>query len=290
MIASELVLYAGCIPAAPFPDFVAAAASAGFDAVSIWPVIYRRAMSREGLDPITMRRILDDSGVRITDVDPCGDWLPAQAEVDDLPAIFRSVWTRRDFFEAASALGADTVVAVDLASGAAGLDEAGYETAVEGFGRLCDDAAEHGLQVALEFMPFSRIRNLASGWRVVADASRSNGGLILDTCHLARGGWDQPLLATIPAHRIFAVQLSDGPAQMPDDLREESMYHRLEPGTGDFNVGSILTTLASIGVSTRVGPELYQRPWSDRPPAQVAQDLAASTRAILGETQRYDIR
>jgi sugar phosphate isomerase/epimerase len=115
-IACELVLYAGCLPATPFRDLVAAAADAGFDAITVWPLTYQRAISREGLGPTTMRQVVDDAGIRVTDLDPCGDWVPIRT-VDDVPAPFRARWRRHHFFEAAAALGADTIVAVDLGGG-----------------------------------------------------------------------------------------------------------------------------------------------------------------------------
>jgi len=61
-VASELVLYAGCLAGTPFPKYVACAAESGFDAVTVWPLMYRRAISREGLDPATMRRIFINEG------------------------------------------------------------------------------------------------------------------------------------------------------------------------------------------------------------------------------------
>jgi sugar phosphate isomerase/epimerase len=282
-VASELVLYAGCMAAAPFREYIAAASSAGFDAVTVWPLMYRRAISREGLDPRSMRTILDDVGVRVTDLDPCADWIPAPSRETAAggPAMFRSVWDRRDFFEAASALGSDTLVAVDLEGDPADADRFVHEMAVEGFAGLCDDAAEHGMRVALEFMPFSRIKSLTMGWEVVEQAGRANGGLVVDTCHLARGGWDPALLASIPADRIYAIQISDVPTAAPVDLRDESVYHRLIPGEGALDLGHMLSVLESSGVCTRVGPELYRPVWSQRAPADVARDLAAATRALL---------
>jgi len=282
-VASELVLYAGCLAGTPFPKYVACAAESGFDAVTVWPLMYRRAISREGLDPATMRRILDDSGVRVTDLDACGSWLPPveRPAGEEVPAMFRSVWSRWDFFEAAEVLGADTIVAVDLEGGRARSDGSFKDATVEGFAQLCDDAAQHGLRVALEFMPFSRITDLAAGWTVVDRAGRANGGLVIDTCHLARGGWDPDLLASIPADRVFALQVSDAASVAPEDLQDESVYHRVCPGEGGLDLASMLAVLAGMGVSTRVGPELYRSGWSDRPPAEVARDLAAATRALL---------
>jgi sugar phosphate isomerase/epimerase len=277
-VAEELVLYAGSFAPTPFRELVDAASSAGFDAITVWPLTYHRAMSREGLDPATMRRIVDDAGLRVTDIDACGDWLPATEGQPEAPPAFRSVWARHDFFDAAGHLGADTVVAVHLTGG-----EVLHEVAVEGLAGLCDDAAEHGLRVALEFMPFSGIRDLRAGWQVVREADRPNGGLVVDVCHLTRGGWDEALLRSVPADRIFAVQLGDGPAQPPDDLVDEAMYHRLAPGTGDFDVAGVLAVLSDMGVRTRVGPEIYQRSWVERPAAIVASELIAATRRVLSD-------
>jgi sugar phosphate isomerase/epimerase len=274
--ASELVLFAGSLPATPYRDFVGAAASAGFDAVSLWPLMYRRAQSREGLDPATMRAIADDAGIRVTDLDPCGDWLPADPDAPS-EGIFRADWGREQFFEAAAVLGSDTIVAVHLTGG-----RVEHAAAVDGFGTLCDDAAAHGLRVALEFMPFSGIPDLASGWSIVREADRPNGGLVLDVAHFVRSGRGDDLLASIPPERVYSVQLADGPAESPGDLVDEAMYHRRPPGEGDFGVAALLATLAARGVRARVGPELYQRSWGDSTAAEVAAALMAATRAVLG--------
>lgn len=285
--AAALVLYAGCLPATPFAAYVDVARSAGFDAVSIWPLVYRRATTREGLDGMTMRRLVEDAGLRVTDVDGCGDWLPTPADDSnsDVPTIFRSIWTRDNFFEAAEAVGATTVVAVALRP-----DLPRHDHAVEGFAQLCDDAAERGLRVALEFMPFSGVPDLASAWAIVCDADRHNAGLVIDTGHLTRSGWDAAVLQSIPPKRIFGVQLVDGPAAAPDDLRDEAMYGRLLPGEGDFDVAALLAVLGEMGVRADVGPELWQRTWSERPPAEVAADLFRACRAVLPSDGHTPVR
>jgi sugar phosphate isomerase/epimerase len=274
--ATELVLYAGCLPATPFRDFVGAAAGAGFDAISMWPLMYRRAESREGLDPATMRGMVVDAGLHVTDIDSCADWLPPPSGGTDAPTPFRSVWKRPQFFDAAAALGADCIVAVHLTGG-----EVEHGVAVAGFASLCDDAAKHGLRVALEFMPFSGIPDLASAWSIVDEAGRRNGGLVVDVCHLVRSGGDETALRQVPPDRIFSVQLGDGPAQPPTDLVDEAMYHRADPGDGDFDVAGFLARLAHDGVRTRVGPELYRAGWSERDPSLVALDLMAATQRVL---------
>jgi sugar phosphate isomerase/epimerase len=274
--ASTVVLFAGCLPATGFRDYVDAASTAGFDAISIWPLVYRRAQSREGLDPPTMRRLVEDAGLRVTDVDACGDWLPPATSSDDLPPMFRSIWSRFDFFDAAEAMGAGTVVAAALTP-----DVPTHDAAVAGFARLCDDAAERGLRVALEFMPFSGIPDLETAWSIVRDADRPNAGLVIDVGHFTRSGCGEESLRSVPPERVFSVQLSDGPAEPPDDLRAEAMFGRLLPGEGQFRIAAILDLLADMGVRADVGPELWQRGWSERPPAVVAADLLEACRRVL---------
>ena len=87
--ATELVLCAGCLPATPFRELVAAAASAGFDAVTLWPLVVQRARSREGLDLATMRALVDDAGLHVTELDAVTDWLPVSYTHLTLPTILR---------------------------------------------------------------------------------------------------------------------------------------------------------------------------------------------------------
>ena len=59
------------------------------------------------------------------------------------------------------------------------------DAAVEAFALVCDRAAEHGLLVHLEFLPWSAFPNVNAAWDVVRTADRPNGGLIIDSWHCA---------------------------------------------------------------------------------------------------------
>jgi sugar phosphate isomerase/epimerase len=278
-VGAELVLYGGSLPATPLRDLAAAAASAGFDAITLWPLMYRRALSREGLTPADIRALLTDHGVRVTDLDPCTDWLPV-GPGGATAGPFKAEWTRHQFFDLAAEVGADTLTAVHLTGGTVD-----HDVAVEGYGQLCDDAAEHGLVVALEFMPFSGIPDLAAGWGIVGEADRPNGGLVIDVNHVRRSGSDLGLLDEIPPGMVRCVQLGDGPATPPgstnEALLDEAMYHRRIPGEGDFDVAGFLRTLDAHGVRTRVGPEIFQERWRDQPAADTAAELMAGTLRVL---------
>lgn len=271
----RLVLCGGSLPRASFRDFVAAAADAGFDAVTIWPHLWRRAQRHEGLTPATMRALLDEHGVGVTDVDTCWDWLPAAdvATAPDTPV--RPRWRREQLFEIAVALGAETVIAAHLTGG-----EVDDDQAAEGLAGLCDDAAEHGLRIALEFVPFTGISTLDQALRIVRAAGRTNGGLMIDTAHHARSGGAPADLERVPASALLGVQLADGPRRAPDDLLDEAMYHRALPGDGELDLTAALRSLPGVP-ALPVGVEAYRRAWESSSPHEIARRMAEAARTTI---------
>lgn len=161
------------------------------------------------------------------------------------------------------------------------------ELGAEAYARVCDKAAELGLRVQLEFMPFSGIPDLRSAWEIVCLADRSNGGLVVDTWHFYRGAPDHQLLAEIPPEKVFSVQLSDGPARPEPDLWHAATHDRLLPGTGDFDLATVLRILWTNGSSPTVGPESV----SDHLAAMEATDAARrAARATHSTLAAADMR
>jgi sugar phosphate isomerase/epimerase len=117
----------------------------------------------------------------------------------------------------------------------------------EAFAAFCDRAAED-LTVALEFMPYSGVPDLATAWRVVRDAGRPNGALIVDVWHWARAGTAPIDLEPVPADRIVALQLCDVLADPMDPPRAESLGHRLPPGQGYGDAVGVVRALRDKGV------------------------------------------
>jgi sugar phosphate isomerase/epimerase len=119
------------------------------------------------------------------------------------------------------------------------------------FAGLCDRAGDD-LTVALEFMPYSGVPDLATAWQVVRDAGRPNCALIVDVWHWARAGMTPADLVGLPAERIVSVQLCDVLAQPMDPLRAESLGHRLPPGQGHGDAAGLVRALDARGVRPRV--------------------------------------
>ena len=169
-----------------FADFVEAAASAGFDAISLLGRSHRRATQRDGLSGRTMRRLVDDHGLVVTDLEAVGDWLGPPP--DDQPPFLHHVYPTETYLDIAAELGARTVVAVHFGV------PAPIDLAAERFAALCDAALTRALRVALEFPAFATIADISTAWEVVRLADRPNAGIVLDLWHHRRGGNDDDAL------------------------------------------------------------------------------------------------
>ena len=95
------------------------------------------------------------------------------------------------------------------------LEKLPLDIMVEAFGALCDRAGDD-LVVALEFMPYSGVPDLATAWRILAEAGRPNSGLIVDVWHWARAGMTAADLAEVPAERIVVGAVVRCPGRADD--------------------------------------------------------------------------
>jgi len=242
---NELCFWAGTMRTAPFEQRLEAALAGGFTSISVFPMD-----CPDEPRCTTIRMLCEERGVRIAALDPFTRWLSGwEAPQGVAPEFLALVGCGEDqFFGKAEALGATSMTVLEPFGRT-------YETAelVESFAALCDRAAQSGLRVHLEFTPFSGIPDLALAWEVVSGADRANGGLVFDTWHYLRGRPDDALLATIPADRIFVVQLSDAAREPVGSLVEDTMFHRRLPGEGDWDLESLLALMLPNPGSVRSG-------------------------------------
>ena len=138
------------------------------------------------------------------------------------------------FFARAERLGARNV----LVAG----DDPEEARLTERFAALARLAAGHGLTVDLEFMPWTRVPNLAAARRIVETAGEANGGVLIDALHYDRSDTTLDEIAAMPRQRINYVQFCDGPADYdPSDagLIEIARRARLMPGEGGIDLAGL---------------------------------------------------
>ncbi len=278
----RLTFMAGCLARTPFPELVSTAAEAGFEAITLWPNIWRHARHKLGMSLAQMRGLLDAHGLICTDTGAVRDWVPAPARDSTQFGPIKGSIPREEFFEVTAALGGSTVVAVHMTDAALDLDRD-----TESFARLCDDAARYGLRIALEFVPFSQVPNMDTALRIVEGAGRANGGLVLDNWHHAHSGGSLDSLRRLPPERVFTIQISDSPRHLSRPLVEEAMHHRQWPGQGALDVAGFLHTLDQLGVRCPIGLELYQADFDTQPVSTVMRRLANATRQLLNPAEKH---
>jgi sugar phosphate isomerase/epimerase len=277
----DTVLCSGTLRAGiSFRERLAATQAGDFTGLSLWGRDYRVARD-EGLSDADIRLLLADHGLAVAELDPAWWWLPGASDIHIPPEhdgeqIFR--FGERELFAVADAVGARSLNAVDVFGGTWSPDDA-----AAAFAGLCDRAAEHGLLVHLEFLPWSRIPDLAAAWRVVHEADRPNGGLMLDAWHYFRSGSDGALLRSIPGASILGVQLCDAPAEAEANPLQATLHERLLPGDGELGLDSLLTDLRATGTTAPVGVEVFSDTLHALAPEEVGRLAGRSLRAVLGD-------
>jgi sugar phosphate isomerase/epimerase len=272
-----LVLAHGSLRAADLRDRVTAAAEAGFDGLGLHAREYPR-LRAEGWSDADLRAVLADAGIQLMEIETVLGWDDPPGPRD--PAgLQREEWA----FALADAVGARHVVAVGAMTG--GLRAA----ATEGFAALCQRAAEHGLQVALEPQACSSITDLATAAAIVAGAAQPNGGLNLDVWHQTRGGWPLAALGALTPEQVVVIQIDDGPSQpVTDDYLQECTRYRVAPGDGEFDIAGFLRAVLATGTAAPVSVEVLSDDYDRLPPATVAKHLAVASRRALQAAERPD--
>jgi sugar phosphate isomerase/epimerase len=153
----------------------------------------------------------------------------------------------------------------------------------EHFSELCDLAALYGLHPHLEFMPWTDARNLQQAVRIVENAGRENGGVLVDAFHFDRSGSRLEDLAKVAPSRLRYAQLCDVAGLRPNDMAEilrQARNERRFPGDGDCDLQGLLGILpTNIPLSLEIPTvQLLEQGVSGLERAQMALD---KTRELL---------
>lgn len=267
-----LTLCAGSMVRYPFGEFVDAAAHAGFAAVTLTTRDRHLAQRREGLTPEDMAASIRGLGLRVAEVEGTADWLPGAS-----PAPSGRELAFAEALDLATAWGASSVVLFH--------DDrppAAPAALVEAFAAACDRAADSGVTLAIEFLPWSPIGDVHAALRIVEETGRPNGRVLFDTWHHAHSGVSSFSLTPRQAALISGIQLDDARPPESDDLVHETMFRRCLPGTGVLDLAPTLAALDAAGVDCPVAAEVFDETTpADTTAREWAALLAESTRRTL---------
>ena len=241
-----MIVCSGTFGAIPFADKARAAAAAGFEAISIYFREY---------EPGT-RRLLDDLGLGVTEVDGPMSWLPEQPGTDPHAVL-----------DVAAELGARAVTVLDITGQL-------HPGAVEHYAALCELAAPTGVTMQIEPFPWSGIASLRAAAAIVEAVNHPQAGVLLDIWHLLRGP-DRGVL-THP-DTVVAVQVNDVLTTAMENVRDEAMHHRQMPGR---EARRIIDALRAAGNNAPLELEVFNDELHALTAAEIATRAATALRSL----------
>lgn len=263
----------------PIEDRVAAAAAAGVAGIGLFAPDVER-LRREGVDDAQLGDLLDAHDLCLADIEVVKGWAGGP-DVEAGAAIEAVAWDLADRFDS-RCLQAIGPYDGDLAA------------AGRAFAALCDRAADHGLAVALEPLPYTNIPDTTAAAEIVERAGRDNGGLCLDIWHHTRAGEDRAVLGAIGADRIFQVQMNDGPRDAPsDDLagyKDDCLRNRVPPGEGEMDAVGFVAALLAAGSTAPWSLEVCDASVTEETGADHVRRCATAMRAVLAQARQEALR
>ncbi|EFL20583.1 sugar phosphate isomerase/epimerase [Streptomyces himastatinicus ATCC 53653] len=221
-----------------------AAGAAGFTGFGLLYADLVEAERAYGLAGI--RSLLEDNGLVHLELELLVDWWA------DGPRRAASDAVRRDLLRTAEALGAHHIkIGPDVEDRPWDPDAWAEE-----FAALAAEADGVGARLGIEFLPWSNLKTVHDGLRLVEAACHPAGGLIIDVWHTERAHTPPADLAGVPRSRIVGVELNDADCQVVGTLFEDTVRRRRLCGEGSFALPDIIAALRATGWSGPWGVEI----------------------------------
>jgi sugar phosphate isomerase/epimerase len=254
-------------------DRCANAERVGFQGLGLWHADIEHQLESRSLKE--MREIFEGAGLTYLEVEFLQDfWVdkrhPARADSDR---------RRRLLFDTAAEFGAHHIKVGNIPGTPGELAQI-----VDAFGELCQDAAENtDATIAYEFMPFDvNIHTLEDALTLVTEAAQPNGGLVIDTWHMAKLGIEPDELRQIPSEYLAWVELSDGQFPNMEDRVDETVNHRRLPGEGEFDIQGYVEACRAVGYEGPWGVEVLSAELRQLPIEQEFERAYETTAAQFG--------
>jgi sugar phosphate isomerase/epimerase len=236
------------------------ASRAGFKGIGLWHADLEKVLETRSLGDV--KQLLDDNGLEYLELEFLMDWFldPGDQRRQASDAV------REQLFHAAAALDAHHVKVGNIPGTPCELSQL-----TERYGELCADAAEkHDSRVVYEFMPFDvNVHDLESALALVEGANAPNGGLAIDTWHMAKLGIEPEELRRIQSRHLGWVELSDGRYENMPDLIDETVNHRRLPGEGEFPIRDYVAACRDVGYDGPWGVEVLSEELRNLPIDQI---------------------
>lgn len=212
------------------PDFIEAAAVAGFDGVGLRLLAVTDTTPGYPLmdDPALLRATRAASlatGLAVTDI----EFVKITPELDPVAL--------RGLFDAGAELGARHLITAPY--------DPDLGRLADRLAAIAEHAASRGIGTVLEFFPWTHVPDLATALRVVG-AAGPKIGVLVDSLHFDRSESRLEDLGAVPPARMPFVHLCDAPHQASyseQDLLQTARAERLPPGEGQIDLKAFFSAL-----------------------------------------------
>jgi len=265
------------------PEKLEAAAAAGFDGVEI----FAKDLQDFSGTAADIRRYAASLHLDLLMYQPFRDFegMPASQFDGNMARAAQA-------FDAMEALGTDLLLVCSNVQETASDDP---ERAAADLWQLAEAAGQRGLRIGYEALAWGRhVRHWRQAWDIVQRAGHPALGLILDSFHTLAlaASQDEPVaealrgIDTIPAERLFFVQLADAP-RMALDVLSWSRHHRNFPGQGELDVAAFCRAVQRTGYRGPLSLEIFNDVFRLTPPLPVARDGLRSLQWIEDQAAGY---
>ena len=237
-----------------------AIAKAGFDGVEI----FENDFLTNNLSPKEVKKLVKDHGLEITLFQPFRDFegMPDQHRK-------RAFDRAKKKFEIMEELETNLIL---ICSNTSNISLGGIDRAANDFYELGEIAKERSIKVGYEALAWGKyINDHRDAWEIVRRANHENVGIILDSFHTLSKEIDLNSISSIPAEKIFIVQLADAPLHNMD-LLYWSRHFRNMPGQGDLPISDFMNALDRTGYDGYLSLEIFNDSYRSGPREQIAKD------------------
>ena len=250
-------------------SIITAAGLAGFRTGSMWRMHYEMAKAG-GLRDGELLSWLAEAELSVLVIEAGVEWAngDTNAMADEADALFAM----------AQLVGASHILSVTMNEG-----ELDLGAARSGLAAFADRAADVGLSLSIEWLPWTVLPTLTSAWELIQSVDRDNVGLVFDNWHWLRqpGGPQPEVLRTVPGERIHLFQMCDAPAAAEGPMLEETMTRRLLPGEGATDWDELARVFGEIGARPIIAPEPFNTERASHGPTVYAHAIAEAARRLL---------
>jgi sugar phosphate isomerase/epimerase len=245
----------------PLDEKIRVASRAGFQGIEPWHDEidqYLREHPDESLD--TLRKRIDDAGLRVESTIALGGWIDANAGVE-LESVLAECRRR---IEQAAVLGSLRIVA----SPPLGPVERSH--AASRFALLAAIGKAYDITPSMEFLGFTQgVHTLNQAWSIAAESGVETPFIVADVYHLLRGGGSIDDLLTISGHQISIFHINDLPAAPA--FGEQTDHDRVMLEEGVVDLKRVIQNLRAIDYTGPLSLELFNRALWDQDPLEVAR-------------------